>query len=725
MNNWCIGIMVVVMVSTGGVAMARNNSMNSRSKLCHRQAYPAARRDKTVDVYFGTKVSAPYQWMENLKNPKLKQWWHEENQLTNHCLAKLRLREVFYKSLKRLWNYPKESSPIQAGDRLFYTHNTGLENQSVIYVKNESGGKARVLLDPNKLSPNGDIALAGYQPSPNGKYLAYELSIGGSDWQTIHVLDVETGKELPYPVKWVKFSNVSWTRNSQGFFYSRFPAPPKGERISDRLANQTLYYHWVNKPQSDDRLIYARPKTPKWIVNGSVSENGRYLFIYLAYDISKNDLYYADLGNPRHPNLNATVHPLFVKNNASYTPIGVEGKTVFVKTDFKAPNGRVVAVKLEDPNPKHWKNIVPDTDSILVSAHMADGKILANHMVVAKSRIDLYSVKGKRLQNLKLPSLMGTVSDISSRNDSTQIYFSFSSFLQPEAIYKITLPAGRETRYFAPTTPFNREPYQVRQVFYTSTGGVKVPMFIVSRKGIKRDGKNPTILYGYGGFDVTVTPHFDPMLAVWLEHGGVYAVPNLRGGGVYGQKWHHEGMLGKKQNVFDDFANAAHWLIDNHYTSSKHLGIMGYSNGGLLTGASVTQHPHLFGAVYIGHGVLDMLRFQKFSGGQYWVSEYGTSEKKRDFKWLYAYSPLQNLRPGVCYPPTLITTSTDDDRVVPSHAYKFSAKMQHDQGCDNPVLLHVALDTSHIYMPTDKRIRHLAEDWGFIGHFIGMKVAGN
>ncbi len=723
MKSW-LAVIGIGFIVAGVPTMAQGGP--GREVAEHRAgfAYPRAYRDKTVDVYFGTRVAAPYQWMENLQNPELKHWVAAENQLTDAHLAKIKLREVLYRRLERLWDYAKEGSPIQAGGKLFFSRNPGLENQATVYVQDGINAKPRVLFNPNRISPNGNIALAGYQPSPDGKYLAYELSLGGSDWQTIHVLDVATGKTLPRVVRWVKFANISWTHDSKGFFYSRFPEPRKGEAISERLANQKLYYHWVNKPQADDRLIYARPDLPKWIINGAVTENGRYLFIYLEYDISKNDLYYVDLGNPDHPDLGAPVHPLFTLNNAAYTPIGVRGKTAFVQTDYRAPRGRVVAVKLDRLGPRHWRTVVPETDGVLESAQMAAGRVLANRMVVAKSRLSLYSTDGKLIKNLRLPEQMGSVSGISSRDESPNVYYEFTSFLQPAGVYRYDVASGGTSAFFRPKLDFDPAPYQVRQVFYRSSGGTEVPLFIIARKGVKLDGKNPTILYGYGGFDITITPYFNPMLAVWLELGGVYAIPNLRGGGVYGQQWHHAGMLGKKQNVFDDFANAARWLIRHRYTSTPHLGIMGYSNGGLLTGASVTQQPHLFGAVYIGHGVLDMLRFQKFSGGQYWVSEYGTSAKKKDFKWLYAYSPLQNLKPGVCYPPTLITTSTDDDRVVPSHGYQFAAKMQYDQGCVNPILLHVAMTTSHTYMPTDKRIRHLADDWGFIGAHIGMPPGG-
>ena len=685
-------------------------------------AYPVAHRDKIVNDYFGTKVPAPYQWMENLSDPRLTPWIAAENALTDNYLAGLKLRATFYTDLTKLWNYPKQTSPLQRGPYLFYRRNSGIQNQSVLYVQRGATGTPHVLIDPNSFSHHGNLALAAYEPSPNGQYVAYALSKGGSDWQTIHVLDVATGKTLSHPVRWVKFSDISWTHNSKGFFYSRYPQPPKGKAIAQRLENQALYYHQLGQSQSQDRLIYHRPDLKEWVINGDVSENGRYLFITLAFHTTRNELYIASLGNPNHPKLGAKIRPLFIKDDASYTPIGTEGDSVFVQTDLNAPLGRVVAVDIYHPAPADWRVVVPQqNNAVLDSAHMADGKILVHRMVVDKARLDLYSTGGHLIGPIKLPDQTGTVGGISARNTKKHVYFGFTSFLRPGEIARYNVATGKETVFFRPNVPFNPAHYTVRQVFYPSTGGVKVPMFIVARKGVVLNGKNPTILYGYGGFDVTIPPYFSPSIATWLRLGGVYALANLRGGGVYGQAWHQAGMLQHKQNVFDDFANAAHYLINQHYTTSPHLGIMGYSNGGLLTGASVTEHPHLFGAVYIGHGVLDMLRFEKFSGGEYWISEYGTATKAKDFKWLYAYSPLQNLHKGVCYPPTMITTSTDDDRVVPSNAYKFAAQMQRDQSCPNPILLHTALHTSHIYMPVHKHLRHDADNWGFMGHALGMK----
>ncbi|MGH8111587.1 MAG: prolyl oligopeptidase family serine peptidase, partial [Rhodanobacteraceae bacterium] len=644
--------------------------------------YPVAHKDATVDTYFGTKVPAPYRWMENLNSPDLHKWVDAENKLTDAYFAKIPVRSWIDHHLTELWNYAKEGTPDQLQNgMLFFGRNSGLQNQSVVYVQASPGAKARVLLDPNKLSPDGSIALAGYEPSHDGKLLAYQLSTGGSDWETIHVMDVASGKPLPDTVKWVKFSNVAWTHDGKGFFYSRFPTPPGSEesQINQKVVDQKLYYHRLGTPQSDDKLIYSMPKHPEWGVDGAVSEDGRYLVLSIFNGTStKNRLYYADLGKPTDPDIGAKVLPLYTKGDANYTPIGITGGTLYLSTTLDAPRGRIVAAKLANPDPAHWRVVVPQEEGVLSGATLAGGDILANYLDVAKSKLQLFSTDGKLLHGLALPTL-GTVGGISARNDSKNVYYAFTSFLYPTTLYRYDVADGKTTAYFKPNVKFDASPYETEQVFYTSKDGTKVPMFIVAKKGIKLDGSHPTVLYGYGGFDITITPSFSPMLPVWLQMGGIYAVANIRGGGTYGEAWHHAGMLGNKQNVFDDFAWAAKYLIKEGYTSSKHLGIQGYSNGGLLTGASITQHPDLFGAAYIGHGVLDMLRYQKFSGGAYWVPEYGTSDVKKDFEWLIKYSPLQNVHAGTCYPPTFITTSWDDDRVVPSHEFKFTAKIQQAQ----------------------------------------------
>lgn len=694
-----------------------------------RLQYPPAFRDNTVDTYFGVKVPAPYQWMESLHGPRLHAWVNAENALTEHYLSGIPVRGRIDRRLTELWNYAKEDAPQQLKNgMLFFNRNSGLQNQSVVYVQLSPAGRPRVLLDPNTLSKDGSIALTEYKPSPDGRYLAYALSTGGSDWEVIHVMNVATARELPDRVRWVKFSGISWTHDDRGFFYSRFAEPPGGEReIRQAVVNQKVFYHRLGTPQSDDKLIYSNPDLPHaYITVGFVQrgfcDDGRYLFLSIDNGWSANELYYADLRNSRKPDLAARIKPLYPKDDAAYRPIGCIGGTLYLRTTLNAPRGRIVATSFSDPDPAHWRVVASQQEPgvVLADAAMADGRIVASYEVVAKSRVELLSTAGKVLDVLKLPTL-GTVSEISVRNSSRTAYYAFTSYLFPTTIYKLDATGGTASVYFKPDVKFDPSRYETKQVLYTSKDGTKVPMFIVARKGIKLDGSHPTVLYGYGGFNLSVTPDFDPTIPVWLELGGVYAVANIRGGGAYGQAWHQAGMLGNKQNVFDDFAWAAKYLIKEGYTSPKRLGIQGFSNGGLLTGVSITQRPELFAAAYIGHGVLDMLRYQKFSGGAYWVPEYGSSEDEKAFHWLIKYSPLHNIHKGTCYPPTYITTSWDDDRVVPSHEFEFTGEIQWAQGCGNPILLRTTASTSHMYMPTAELIQQDADVWAFEADSLGIK----
>jgi prolyl oligopeptidase len=689
----------------------------SPSKL----VYPPARRDETADAYFGARVADPYRWMENLDAPAVSEWVEAENKVTFAYLDRISVRPWIRTRLTALWNYAKERTPAQvAGSRIFFSRNSGLQNQYVLYVQDAPSSTPRVLLDPNGLSPDGSIALLDYHLSPRGERIVYDLSQGGSDWVTLHVRDVGTGKDLSDKIEWVKFSNVSWTSDGKGFFYSRFPTPPTGKAITQQVTNHRLYYHRLGTPQSADRLIYARPDLPQWIIDGDITEDGRYLWIYLNNgSASENELFYIDLENPKKPNLAGKTRPLFTKNDATYAPVGDEGDTVFLQTTLGAPKGRIVAARLGDPDPARWRVVVPEGEGVLINAGMASGRILVHSQVVAKSELSLFSTDGKSQGPISLPSL-GTVAALSTRNDSKTVYYAFTSYLYPTSIYRYDMESGRSEAFFRPQVDFDPSLYETKQVFYPSKDGTQVPMFVVARRGLTLDGTHPTILYGYGGFDISITPDFDPMVPVWLELGGVYAVANLRGGAEEGEKWHDAGKLDKKQNVFDDFAWAAKYLIAEKYTSSKHLGIEGYSNGGLLVGASISQHPELFGSAYAGAGVMDMLRYQRFSGGDLWVPEYGTSEDPKAFQWLSSYSPLHSLKEGLCYPPTILTTADHDDRVVPSHSYKFAAALQHVQSCDNPVLIRVETKTSHGYMPTDKRIAQTADIWAFQAYNLGI-----
>ncbi|MGN6313919.1 MAG: prolyl oligopeptidase family serine peptidase [Rhodanobacteraceae bacterium] len=684
-------------------------------------SYPQPRRDKVADNYFGMKVPAPYQWMEDLNSPELAKWVEEENRLTFAYLDQIPERDWMKQRLTKLWNYEKVGVPHMDAGKLFFSKNSGLQNQSVVYEQASLNAQPRELIDPNKLSPDGSLALQDYAPSHDGNNLAYALSEGGSDWETIHVRDLRTGKDLPDQVKWVKFSGLSWTNDNKGFFYSRYPEPPKGEAIQNRVENQALYYHKLGTPQSEDTKIYARSDLPEWIIGGQVSEDGRYLFISLVNGTStNNELLYADLGDPAHPDIGAKIQPLFTANDAEYAPLGNIGDRLFVQTTRNAPNRKIVSFKLSDP--AHWRMVVPGTRNVIENSLLAGGDVAVQYLVDAKSEVKLFGPDGRPKTTLTLPGI-GSVVGLSGRNDSKEMFYGFTSYLYPTTVYRYDIASGKTDTFAKPKVDFDPSQYETKQVFYKSKDGTRVPMFITARKGVKLDGSNPTILYAYGGFDINITPGFSPMLPVWLEMGGVYAVANLRGGGEYGESWHHAGMLSNKQNVFDDFAYAAKYLIARKYTSTPHLGIQGYSNGGLLVGASITEHPELFGAAYGGAGVMDMLRYQKFSGGALWAPEYGTSDDRQAFQWLIKFSPVQNVKDGTCYPPTIITTADHDDRVVPSHSYKFVARLQHAQACNNPILLRVETKTSHGYMPTDKRIAQTADVWAFMAWNLGIHEA--
>ncbi len=547
--------------------------------------YPVAPRDQIVTDYFGTQVPAPYRWMEDMQSPALHTWVAAENRLTDGYLAKIPLRGWITRRLRQLWNFPKETAPVQVGgSRIFFRRNAGLQNQSVLYVQDSPSAKPRILIDPNKLSPDGSIALVDLEPSPDGRYLAYALSSGGSDWETLHVLDVSTGKMLPDVVQWVKFSNIAWTNGDNGLFYSRYPTPPKGNAINQQVVDQQLYFHALGQPQSADRLIYRRPDLPHWIIGGQVSEDGRYLFVVLVNGTAaENELYYADLGNPTQPDVAAKLEPLYTRNDAEYLVVGVEKGTLYLQTTLDAPKGRVVAASLSDPAPAHWRTVIPQGRGVIQEADMAGGRIVLHSQIDATSRLTLYTTDGKAIRDLPLPTL-GTVTAVSSRNDSNSVYFGFTSYLYAGRVYRYDLRQASLQTVFAPKVSFDPSRYATRLVFYPSKDGTRVPMFIVARKGVQLDGRNPTILYGYGGFDITIQPEFTPMVPMWLELGGVYVEANLRGGGTYGEKWHQAGMLSHKQNVFDDFAWAAKYLIAHGYTSARRIGIQGYSNGGLLDG---------------------------------------------------------------------------------------------------------------------------------------------
>jgi len=609
------------------------------------------------------------------------------------------------------------------GGRIFFERNSGLQNQPVLYVQDSPSSKPRVLIDPNVISPDGSTALSRFIPSPDGRLLAYALSPGGSDWMDYHVLDVTTGRQFTDVVHWLKAANVAWTNDDRGFFYARYPEPTKGNELNEKNVSEIVYYHALGTRQSTDRQIYARPDLAYWLIVPTVSEDGRYLFVTVNQGSSTNtELYVADMGNPLKPGVAAPLKPLYDKNDAAYDVIDVRNGELYLQTNLGAPRQKIVAARLSDPEPAHWRTVVPEGTSVMQYASFAGPYIAADSIVDATSRLELYGTDGKSAGEIPLPEL-GTITDIGGIQGSDFFYYNFSSFLYPTSTYRYDVRTGKTDTLSQPARTFDRSKYATRLVFYPSKDGTMVPLFILAAKDIKLDGSHPTMLYGYGGFDGTLTPIFKPAYPAWLELGGVFALSNPRGGDTYGEAWHRAGMRDKKQNVFDDFAWGAKYLIAKGYTSAKHIGIQGRSNGGLLTGVEDTEHPDLFGAVYIEHPILDMLRYQRFSAGGLWVPELGSSDDPNGFKYLYAYSPLQNIKNGTCYPPTLITTSWDDDRAVPMHSFKFAAAMQRAQACANPVLLRTSGATAHSYMPTDQAIAQNADEWAFAGYYLGMTAA--
>jgi prolyl oligopeptidase len=684
--------------------------------------YPDARPDSVVDTLFGRAVPAPYRWMEDLNASDVASWITAENALTTAYLSQLPGREAIRARLTALWNYPRVGLPQLEHGSLFYTKNSGLQRQSVLYMRASATSAPRVVIDPNVLSPDGSISLSTWAPSPDGRYVAYGLSEGGADWQTLHVREIATGRELTDTLDWVRFSQTTWTKDGRGFYYERFPSRSAAEKLSASLEGQEIYYHRVGTPQSADRLIYARPDLPKWFLGGGVTEDGRYLLVTVQEGTApRNRLYYASLGDPLHPTVAAPIKPLVETDDALYTPIEVVGRTLYVLTTNAAPKKRVMAIDLDHPDSSHWRTVVPESEHAIEDATIAGGRLVLQLLVDVKSEVHVVSLTGASLGTIALPGI-GAVVGLSARVDTPEMLFAFTSPLYPPTVFRYDVRSGVRTPFEAPTLPFDVSRYETREVFYPSKDGTKVPMFITAKKDVRLDGSNPTLLYAYGGFDVSLPPTFSPTIPLWLEMGGVYATANLRGGGEYGEAWHEAGMLSHKQTVFDDFIAGAEYLVESRVTSASKLAIQGGSNGGLLIGAVEEQRPDLFGVALPAVGVMDMLRYDRFTGGQAWVTEYGSASDSTAFAYLIKYSPVQNVRPGTCYPATLATTADHDDRVVPSHSYKFVAALQAAQGCAKPVLIRVETEGSHGYLPTDKRIRDLADLFAFTAANLGVGV---
>jgi len=679
--------------------------------------YPQARRSDQVDDYHGTKVADPYRWLEDTDSAETHAWVESENKLTFAYLDQIPYRQAIRDRLTKLWNYERFTTPSQYGGRYFFLHNTGLQQQNVLFVAESLNAEPRVLLDPNTLSPDGTVALAGEAISDDGKLLAYAIATSGSDWTEWHVRDIDTGKDLADDIKWVKFSGASWTKDNKGFFYSRYDEPT-GAAMRDTNYFQKLYYHRLGTPQSEDKLTYERPDNKEMMFSGNVSDDGHYLIIHVSEGTSpKNRLYYKDLTQPDSP-----VVKLLDDFDAQYLFIDNDGPVFWFQTDLDAPRGRLIAIDTRHPERTSWKTVVAQGVDKLEFANVVNNSFLLGYLKDARTEVRVHDLNGAFLHNVDLPGI-GTAGGFGGKRKDKETFYAFTSFISPTTVYRYDLEAAKSSIFRQPKVDFDASRYETKQVFYASKDGTRVPMFLTYKKGITLDGQNPTLLYAYGGFDISLTPAFSVPNVVWLEMGGIYAQPNLRGGGEYGEEWHQAGMKLKKQNVFDDFIAAAEWLIANKYTSTPKLAIRGGSNGGLLIGACVTQRPDLFGATLPEVGVMDMLRFHKFTIGWAWTSDYGSSDNPEEFKALYAYSPLHTLKPGTKYPPTLIATSDHDDRVVPGHSFKFAATMQADQAGRAPVLIRIETKAGHgAGKSITKLIDETADTWSFLAHNLNMNV---
>lgn len=679
--------------------------------------YPTTATVNQVDDYHGTLVADLYRWLEDPNSEESKAWVEAQNQVTFGYLNDIPMREPLKQRITQLWNYEKYSIPSQKAGRYFYFKNDGLQNQSVLYTLENLDAEPHVLLDPNILSEDGTVAISGTVVSQNAKLIAYGLSTAGSDWQEWRVRDIETGQDLPDRLQWVKFSGISWTHDHQGFFYSRYDEPNEKTQLEDVNYFQKLYYHRLGTPQSSDRLIYERPDEKEWGFNGKVTDDGQYLVISVwKGSDSKNLVFYKDL------TVDGPVVELINTFEANYSFIDNDGAIFWCRTDLEAPRGRVVAISLDASDKQNWQEIIPPAEETLEEVGLLNNQFVATYLKDARTQIKLFNLDGTLAREVALPGL-GSAGGFKGKRNETETFYAFTGFTTPTAIYRYNMVSGESSLFRQPLVDFNPADYTTQQVFYTSKDGTRIPMFITHKKGLVLDSNNPTYLYAYGGFNVPLTPYFSPSNLAWMELGGIFALPNLRGGGEYGEEWHQAGMKHKKQNVFDDFIAAAEWLIANQYTSSQKLAIAGGSNGGLLVGACMTQRPDLFTAALPAVGVMDMLRFHKFTIGWAWCTEYGSSEDPEDFKTLYAYSPLHNLKPDTAYPATLITTADHDDRVVPAHSFKFAAALQAMHTGTAPVLIRTETKAGHgAGIPTAKIIQERSDVLAFLTRVLGMSA---
>ena len=682
--------------------------------------YPQARTVDQTDDYHGTIVPDPYRWMEDVDAPETLEWIRQQNELTQAYLTQVPTREKINKRLTELWDFAKAGAPNKRGGFYFQERNSGLQNQSVLFVKSSLTSEPRVLLDPNTLSDDGTVALTSYSISKDGKRLAYATSASGSDWLTWHIRDVETGADLPEKIEWSKFSGAAWLPDGSGFFYSRYDEPIEGGEYENANYNQKVFFHKLNTPQTQDVLAYARPDNREWGFQSGITDDGRYhaLHIWQGTDV-RNRFFYRDL------QADDKFVELISDLEASYELIGNDGTQFYFFTNLDAPRGRLISIDITKPEKANWQTLIPEAKAVLEGVTMVNDQFAALYNEDAHHSIRLFKLDGSPDGEIPFPAL-GSVAQINdlglhaSRSDD-ELFYAFQSFLYPTTVFRYDFKTRSAEVIDSPELDFDPTVYETQQVFVTSKDGTKVPMYLTHKKGLKRDGQNPTLLYGYGGFNISVMPAFAVSRLIWLELGGVYASANMRGGAEYGEDWHKGGMIGSKQNVFDDFISCAEWLIAEGITSTPKLAVEGRSNGGLLIGACMTQRPDLFGACLPIVGVMDMLRFNKFTIGWAWVSDYGSPEDPEQFKTLHAYSPYHNLKPGTKYPPTLVLTGDHDDRVVPGHSFKFAARLQACQGGDAPTLIRIQTKAGHGFgKPTKILIDELADIYSFLVNELKM-----
>ncbi len=682
--------------------------------------YPASATVDHVDNYHGTEVADPYRWLEDdvRESENVSNWVNAQNAVTFDYLATIEERSLIEKRLTALWDYERFGLPRKEGGRYFYSYNNGLQNQSVVYTQASLDEEAELLIDPNTWSDDGTVALASYFPSPDGTHVAYLVQDGGSDWRVGEVLNIETGEKLDDRLEWLKFTGLSWAGDSSGFYYSRYPATSEEEKFRSLNKDMTIYFHEVGTPQEDDVVVYAAPDNPDWGPRAQVTDDGNHLIITISVGTdSRYSIAYQDLTNPEsRPGM------IIEGFDYDYSLIGNIGDDLYFRTNNGAPKNRLIVIDAKDPAPENWREVIPEAEDVLDGVNLVGGKIIAEYMQDAWSVVKIYDLDGNHTGNVDLPGI-GMAFGFGGKADDAETFYGYTSFNTPSTINRFDIETGETTVFKAPDVPFNPDDYVVEQVFYSSRDGTRVPMFIAHHRDVVPDGNRPTLLYAYGGFNISLQPSYSVTRMAWMEMGGIFALANIRGGGEYGEEWHKAGTRLNKQNVFDDFIAAAEYLIDEGYTRTEKLAVQGGSNGGLLIGAVVNQRPDLFGVALPAVGVMDMLRFHQFTAGRFWTDDYGSADDREEFEALLAYSPYHNIQDGVAYPPTLVTTADTDDRVVPGHSFKYAARIQEVQGGDAPVLIRIETRAGHgAGVPTEKRIAAYADTWAFVVRNLDMRL---